>query len=278
MAGEKTEKAGRGVNIIIISACVILITVGIISVKYIADTESACLENEEESREIQEAYVSINSPEVKTEEAVVFSFAAPENEMDEQETEQIQFPVSVDFEGLQEVNSCVIGWIYSEGMVISYPVVIGTDNLYYLSHSVRGTESAYGTVFADSGNSPSFSDPNTILYAHRMNDGSMFGTVTEYKKQEYYDEHPVMWLATLSQNYRVDIYSCYCTASDSEAYTLRFSDVDSYADWLAETVEKSVIETDIVPNITSHVLTLSTCSYEFNGARTVVHGILMPVQ
>lgn len=52
-----------------------------------------------------------------------------------------------------------------------------------------------------------------------------------------------------------------------------FSDV-GYEEWLSELTEKSCFTANVVPAQDDRVVTLSTCSYEFNNARFVVHGIL----
>ena len=50
--------------------------------------------------------------------------------------------LKIDFEGLQAVNPDVIAWIDIPGLSISYPVVQGTDNAYYLHHLFTGSTTA----------------------------------------------------------------------------------------------------------------------------------------
>ena len=45
----------------------------------------------------------------------------------------------MDLPALQQVNSDVIGWIAIPGTEISYPLVQGTDNDYYLTHTWNQT-------------------------------------------------------------------------------------------------------------------------------------------
>ena len=67
--------------------------------------------------------------------------------------------LQIDFEGLQAVNPDVIGWIDIPGLSISYPVVQGTDNAYYLHHLFTGEYNSSGSIFADWHNQPDFTDP-----------------------------------------------------------------------------------------------------------------------
>ncbi len=67
--------------------------------------------------------------------------------------------LKIDFEGLQAVNPDVIAWIDIPGLSISYPVVQGTDNAYYLHHLFTGEYNSSGSIFADWHNQPDFTDP-----------------------------------------------------------------------------------------------------------------------
>lgn len=54
--------------------------------------------------------------------------------------------LQIDFEGLQAVNPDVIAWIDIPGLSISYPVVQGTDNAYYLHHLFTGEYNSSGSI------------------------------------------------------------------------------------------------------------------------------------
>lgn len=64
-----------------------------------------------------------------------------------------------------------------------------------------GSYSASGSIFLDTTNNSQFQDNNSILYGHHMRNGSMFASIEYYKKQDYYDEHPRLWLLTPTSNY-----------------------------------------------------------------------------
>ena len=118
--------------------------------------------------------------------------------------EKAECPVSVDFQKLKEENSDIIAWIYCEDTPINYPVVLAKDNSYYLHRKINGDYGFAGTLFADYRNKGDFSDNNTIIYGHNMKNDTMFGTITEYRNQEYFDE-----LNLYNLRYKNDIFSLY---------------------------------------------------------------------
>ncbi len=202
-------------------------------------------------------------------------FAPPEGALNVTYTETS--PIVVDFKSLCARCKDVIGWIYSPDTIINYPVVIGEDNAEYLHKGIDGSYIYAGTIFADFSCSSTFSDANTILYGHNMNDGSMFAKIMSYRTQEYYDAHPVMYLNTPSQNYRVDIFTAYTTPDNSDTYTFRFTDEKSYQAYLTEVAAKSDIRTRVTPDTAHRIITLSTCAYDYENARYVVQGVLVPI-
>lgn len=54
--------------------------------------------------------------------------------------------LQVDFNKLEEINPDVIAWIEIPGLEISYPVVQGRDNDYYLHHLITGENHKSGSI------------------------------------------------------------------------------------------------------------------------------------
>lgn len=188
-------------------------------------------------------------------------------------------PISVDFEELQKISPDIVGWIYCEDTVINYPVVKGSDNDYYLHHAYDGTYSASGAIFIDADNADDFQDSNTIIYGHHMKNGSMFATLSNWQKQEYYDEHPVMWLLTPTQNYKIILFSGYTTSAYSDTYKIFREPGEEFTQYIINSAKYSSFsmpETELYADA-KYVL-LSTCAYVFDNARSVIHGMLVPVE
>lgn len=176
--------------------------------------------------------------------------------------------IAIDFEELKNTNKDIIGWIYSENEKINYPVAQSTDNDYYLRRLLNGEYNRAGTIFMDYKNSKDLSDKVTIIFGHNMKNETMFGTLTNYKKQEYYDENKNLYYFTPEKSYKIELFSGFTTDSESNIYKqTEFTDKD-----LEEFKERSDFTSNV--NITKEdkIMILSTCSYEYENSRYVLMG------
>ena len=189
-------------------------------------------------------------------------------------TDDGKCPLTVDFDALKAYNPDVIGWIYCKDTPINYPILQSTDNDYYLRRLLTRKYNIAGSIFMDYRFKSDFSSLSAIIYGHNMNDDSMFGTFTNYKKQEYYDEHPIVWLLTPNGNYKLELFAGYVTSSTSEAYTQFVTDKDLY-DYVQRAIAQSTFTSPVEFAEGDRIITLSTCSYEYSTARYVLIGKLV---
>ena len=188
-------------------------------------------------------------------------------------------PISVDFAAIRAVNEDVLGWIYCPDTAINYPVLQGTDNDQYLHHTYDGSYAYSGSIFVEATNSRDLLDSNTIIYGHHMRNGSMFGGLDQWEEQDYYEEHPIIWLLTPEQDYKIEILSAYTTSGYSvETYTIFRGPCLELDEYLETNMAKSVIDTGVQPEEGARYVLLSTCSRDFEDARFVIHGKLVPVE
>lgn len=178
----------------------------------------------------------------------------------------------------KQLNSDITAWLYCPDTVIDYPVCHGDDNSYYLTHLADGTYNRNGCLFVDCKNSSDFSDNNTIIYGHHMASGKMFASLIKYKDQDYYEEHPIIYLTTEEGNYKIELFSGYVTEIGSSAYTMNFCTAKERTEWLKEISNKSDFTANAMTiSSKDRIITLSTCAYDFQNARYVVHGKLSAV-
>lgn len=205
------------------------------------------------------------------------SISGQETEPDAEQFYDESAPIEVDFAVLLEKNEDIIGWLYSEDTPINLPVVQSSDNDYYLRRLIDGTWNSAGTLFADYRNAGDFTDTNTVVYGHNMKNKEMFGTLPYYKEQSYFDEHPVMWLLTPDRNYKIELVAGYVTPTTSDVYSFDQSEEEVFAT-VRQAIEKSTFTTDIEVAQGDRFITLSTCSYEYDNARYVLIGRLIPLK
>ncbi len=201
----------------------------------------------------------------------------PANEAMPEETpdphEGIDFP-AVDFKLLAEMNEDIVGWIYLENSPIDYPIVQGEDNDEYIRTLPDGRYNNAGSIFMDYRNAADFSDRHTIIYGHRMNNNSMFGTIVNYKNQTWYDEHPRCFIMTEEENYVVEFFSGCVMSVTGEAWDLDFESDEEFNKWVSRAKERSEFECDVVPEAGERIITLSTCNRTNGYTRFVLLGVL----
>lgn len=191
----------------------------------------------------------------------------------EENNEKENSPLIVDFQALKNKNSDIIAWLYSEGTPINYPIVQAKNNDYYLRRLIDGTYNRAGTIFMDYRNSKDFSDYNTIIYGHNMKNESMFGTLINYEKQDYYNEHKEMFLFTEQTNYKIELFSGYTTSSENEIYNFPKSN-DTNEKIIDDALKHSTFNSEVEVSKEDKIITFSTCSYNFEDARYVLLGVL----
>ena len=261
---------------IMILLCLIFAAIAIFSGYQIVTTLQEYKAGEEAYSDLQQ-YIYI--PEQTQNVGDGMTTAAPEQNQG-QDTEETA-PVAtepagprVNFDMLLDINSDVVGWIYLEDSKINFPVVQGDDNAEYLYWLINGEYNSAGTPFVDYRNEADFSDRNTVIYGHNMNNGTMFADLHKYTDQEYYNSHPVIQLLTPQGNYTLEIFAGYITGLDADAWQLSFESDEEFEEWLEEAQEKSAFVSSVIPTVEDRVVTLSTCSSSANKTRFVLLGVI----
>ena len=182
-----------------------------------------------------------------------------------------------DLAKLKVLNPDTVGWIWAEGTRIDYPIVQGKDNDYYLKHMFDGELNKVGAIFMDWRNGPDFSDKNTIIYGHHMKDGSMFAALADFKDQAAYEKKSEMILFTQDGNYRIELFAGNIVHGETGRIPLSFDTDQEFKSYLADVLKKSTFKSDVTILETDRIITLATCTYEFNNARYLLFGKLVAV-
>ena len=167
------------------------------------------------------------------------------------------------------------GWIKIDNTNINYPIVQGKDNSFYLDKDINKNYLSSGSIFMNYLNH-GFNDENTVLFGHHMRNKTMFAQLKKYKEKEFfYGNNDIVIEVENGKVLKYKVFSAYVTDAKDNYIKTNFDDKARYKEFLEGIKNKSLYKSDIDVNENDKIITLSTCSYEFNDARMVVHGKLL---
>lgn len=189
----------------------------------------------------------------------------------------IQKP-SYDFTNLLNKNSDTIGWINVKNTNIDYPVVKHTDNSYYLTHSFDKSENSAGWIFADFQNKCDNSDYNTVIYGHNRKDKSMFGSLKNVLKSDWYSNEDNLYInfSTLNESHVYKIFSTIiCNEANVGEYTkIDFASDSDFLNYINNLKTTSSYNFNTNLDNATNIITLYTC-YGLNNQRLLVYAVLV---
>ena len=167
------------------------------------------------------------------------------------------------------------GWIKIDNTNINYPIVQGKDNSISLDKDINKNYLSSGSIFMNYLNH-GFNDENTVLFGHHMRNKTMFAQLKKYKEKEFfYGNNDIVIEVENGKVLKYKVFSAYVTDAKDNYIKTNFDDKAQYKEFLEDIKNKSLYKSDIDVNENDKIITLSTCSYEFNDARMVVHGKLL---
>lgn len=174
------------------------------------------------------------------------------------------------------VNQDIVGWVTVDGTVIDYPVLHSStdDPEHYLYRTYKDEYSIYGSIFLEAG--CEITGDIQVLYGHSMNDGSMFRSLVSFDDPEVVAASPVIEYDTTEEASQWRIVSVFKTNTDpsqGEIFSYvrsGFASAEEKREYLYQVMQRSAVDTGVTVNENDDLLLLSTCSYEFDGFRTVV--------
>lgn len=183
-----------------------------------------------------------------------------------------------DWDSLLQENSRIVAWVYVPDCEISFPVVQGDNDQFYLTHTTSGEYNERGAIFLEASANPDFQNDNSIIYGHSVQGGGMFTDLSKYADQDFFNQHPRFYLLTPSVNYEVNVMTFAKTTDGSEYYTTSFGD---FREETLNTMMSNALYSNAVDLTTGNLVTLSTCNldYGFNSnQRYVLTGVLDPYE
>lgn len=242
--------------VIIFLIYIILLLSIIISVIYIINSFSLKKEAEEESN-------LINTIEVD------------ENKVTKVETERM-----LQVQSLKTENPDIVGWLEIKGTNVSYPVLQGTDNEFYMTHNYKKEKSKNGSIFLSKDYDWNIPSTNLLIYGHNMQNGTMFEELLKYADYNFYVQHPIINFTTVDEDAEYEIISVFKSRVyyKSEQNVFRYyyfinaETEDEYNEFVSNAKNSSLYNIDANATYGDQLITLSTCSYHVKDGRFAVVG------
>lgn len=178
---------------------------------------------------------------------------------------------SIDFNKLKEINKDTIGWLKVNETDIEYAVVKTDNNNYYLDHNFENEYNKAGWIFADYKNKLDGTDKNIVIYGHNRRDGSMFASLKNILKEEWYSnqENRKITFITEKEESIYEVFSIYQIEAEDYYITTDFKNGE-FLKYIETVKNRSIKDFNIEVSKEDNILTLSTCGND-NVYRVVLH-------
>ncbi|MDD6571287.1 MAG: class B sortase [Thermoflexaceae bacterium] len=248
-------------RIVFCSALIIFIFSGTMLVKSLLDYNKA----DKIYKNVENVVFATDTPDTKK--------PSPGDNLAEAPTESVLLK-NYDHAALLALNPDAVGYLQIPAIDVLLPVVQGTDNEYYLSHTLTGESSKNGTLFIDCRNTDGIESQNTIIYGHNMKNGSMFGSLRKFMDKDFFAEgdNKYFYFYIGNKIYKYEIYSVHTTPAVSETYATEFESGDAFLSYTNAMIRASYHSTSVSMTGSSKTITLSTCTND-DDVRLVIQAL-----
>lgn len=187
----------------------------------------------------------------------------------------------IDFVALSQQNPDAYAWITIPGTKVDYPILQAyfEDDNFYLNHDINKQKNRAGAIYTQRANQKNFSDPNTVIYGHNMGNGTMFRTLHQFKKKDFFNENRYIYIYTAGNKYTYEIFASYRYDNRHILNSFDFSDRQAFQDYINSIYTFTVdanFRTDLQVDMDSKIITLSTCYANSKPEyRYLVQGVLV---
>jgi len=166
-----------------------------------------------------------------------------------------------------DVNTDIVGWLTIPGTRVDYPFVYSEDYDYYLKHDVYGNATSSGSLFMDERSAADFSGEYTIIYGHNMNNKSMFGDLSLFSNESFFDSHTGGTVFLDDHTYSLEFFA-YMIVYDNDRAVYGIPRQADFFEYV-----KSTARIYREPSGAGKIVALSTCTNIDNDTRIVLMGV-----
>ena len=197
------------------------------------------------------------------------------------EKEKVDIPI--DFEKLWGINEEIYAWIVIPGTKVDYPILQRPeDDNYYLNHTVDGVSGLPGSIYTESVHGQEFTEPNTVIYGHNMKDDSMFGSLHDFEKADFFKENREIIIYTPTNILNYKIFAAVTYSDEYIPFSYDFLTKEGYQVFLDSVYESKYMTNqyaeDVNVTTSDRIITLSTCVANQPNNRYLVLAVLVDVQ
>lgn len=182
----------------------------------------------------------------------------------QEEPEKEPVEILIDFASLQESNRDIYAWIRIPGTKVDYPILQHPeDDTYYLNHTVDGVEGLPGSIYTESIHNQEFTESNTIIYGHNMKNDTMFGSLHDYEKADFFREYREIYIYTPEHILTYEIFAAVTYSDVYIPFAYDFTTDEGYQAFLDSIYESKNMTNQFAEDVTvtteDPIITLSTC-------------------
>ena len=185
----------------------------------------------------------------------------------------------IKLEALELENSDIVGWLEISGSNISYPVLQGTDNDFYMTHNYKKEYSSEGSLFLDKDYNWEVPSTNLLIYGHNnRGTNEMFCQLLNYKDESYYKDHKKIRFTTVKEDAEYEIISVFLSRvyykNEKDVfryyYFINSNNEDEFNYYIENSKKESLYDTGVSAEYGDQLLTLSTCEFSRQDGRLAV--------
>lgn len=189
---------------------------------------------------------------------------------------------TVDFPYMRSVFPDSVAWLYQPDTDINQPLMYSADPTYYFKRGITGRRDQYGALYLTGEVRFDFSDSVITIYGKNCLDYSLFGSLSEYAKEAYYQAHPSFYLLTAGGEYQLDVFAgIHTKAVDTDSWNVEgLTTQELYSDVLPGLLERSFFapRQDFLPTPEDSWAVLSAPTSETSGSRYVIYARKRPIR
>jgi len=172
-------------------------------------------------------------------------------------------------------NTDVTGFIHIPGTYVSYPIVKGNDNAYYLTHTWQKKSSRAGAIFMDVTNDRGFGSQNTTLYGHHSYGSEMFNSLDMLQNRSYVKQFNKMYITLNDRQLTCDIFAVSIVQENYDYRRSSYGDKAGFDAYIQRLLDRDMAKLGIRPQYGSRIVVLSTCNYSvWKTGRLVVAAVI----